>query len=135
MAPQSTMTNGLARRALSWCTVCASISLPVPLSPVMSTVVSVAATRRVRLSRSFIADDWNTNWLCCKRRAQVLDLGLQPPALVLGAHAVQVGQVLAIEGHGQLRGHAGEHRQVGLVEVERLGRTDQRRACRARGRR
>ena len=44
----------------------AASSLPVPLSPVMSTVVSVAATRRARLSRSFIAGDWNTNWLCCK---------------------------------------------------------------------
>ncbi len=66
IAPQSTMTKGLARRALSWCTVCASRSLPVPLSPVMRTVVSVAATRRARPSRSFIADDWKTNWLCCK---------------------------------------------------------------------
>ena len=65
IAPQSTITNGLARRALSWCTVCASRSLPVPLSPVMSTVVSVAATRRVRSSSSVIAADWNTNWLCC----------------------------------------------------------------------
>ena len=61
-----------------------------------------------------------------QRRTQILDLGLQPAAFVLGAHPVQVGEMLAIEGDGELRGDAGQHRQVALVEVERLGRADQR---------
>jgi hypothetical protein len=46
MAPQSTTTTGLSRRPLSSCTVWATISLPVPLSPVMRTVVSVRAILR-----------------------------------------------------------------------------------------
>ncbi len=69
MAPQSTITNALARRPLNWCSVWASISLPVPLSPVTSTVVSVAATRRARTSRSVMAADWKTMGLCCERRS------------------------------------------------------------------
>jgi hypothetical protein len=44
IAAQFTATNGPARRELSPCKVCASSSFPVPLSPVISTVTSVAAT-------------------------------------------------------------------------------------------
>ena len=51
-------------------------------------------------------------------RSQVLQLGLQPPPLVLRAHAVQLGEMFAVERHGQLIGHAGEHVQVGAVHVE-----------------
>ena len=43
MAPQSTTTNGLFARALASWMACATSSLPVPVSPVTSTVRSVGA--------------------------------------------------------------------------------------------
>ena len=45
MAPQSTTTNGRPARVLAWCTASATSPLPVPVSPSMSTVESVAAMR------------------------------------------------------------------------------------------
>ena len=57
MAPQSTTTSGLSRRPLSSCTVWASISLPVPLSPVMRTVASVCATLRALASSDSMATE------------------------------------------------------------------------------
>jgi hypothetical protein len=57
MAPQSTTTTGLSWRALSSCTVCASSSLPVPLSPVISTVASVRATLRAVASSDSITPE------------------------------------------------------------------------------
>ena len=46
MAPQLTPRKGLLRRAgPTACTARATISLPVPLSPVMSTGTSVSFTR------------------------------------------------------------------------------------------
>ena len=47
IAPQLTARNGCLRRRLSSCTVRATSSLPVPLSPVMSTVTAVPATREI----------------------------------------------------------------------------------------
>src|SRR6478609_6268364 len=47
MAPQLTATNARSRRWLSACKWRATISLPVPVSPVMSTVASLAATRSI----------------------------------------------------------------------------------------
>ena len=55
MAPQSTTTSGRSLRPLSSWRVCANISLPVPLSPVMSTVVSVRAILRAVASRDSMA--------------------------------------------------------------------------------
>ena len=43
-APQLIETNGLPRRGLALCMAPASTSLPVPLSPVRSTVLEVGAT-------------------------------------------------------------------------------------------
>ncbi len=45
MAPQFTGTNGLPARRLFWCTYLAMTSLPVPVSPVSSTVLSEGAMR------------------------------------------------------------------------------------------
>jgi hypothetical protein len=44
MAAQLSVTKGWVRRALQWCSARARSSLPVPVSPWMSTVVSVGAT-------------------------------------------------------------------------------------------
>ena len=44
MAPQSTMTNGLSARGPRWTISVATSSLPVPLSPSMSTLMSLGAT-------------------------------------------------------------------------------------------
>ena len=55
MAPQSTTTTGLSCRSPSSCRAWASISLPVPLSPVMRTVVSVRATLRAVVSSDSMA--------------------------------------------------------------------------------
>ena len=44
IAAQLTATNGPRCRALRWCSACATSSLPVPLSPRISTVRSVSAT-------------------------------------------------------------------------------------------
>jgi hypothetical protein len=46
-AAQLSATNGPFRRRLSWCSVCATSSFPVPLSPCTSTVASVGATRKI----------------------------------------------------------------------------------------
>ena len=43
MAAQFMAMNGLSPRGLSLCTAWAQTSLPVPLSPVMNTVASLAA--------------------------------------------------------------------------------------------
>ena len=45
IAAQLTATNGPLARAESWCSARLISSLPVPLSPCRSTVVSVAAAR------------------------------------------------------------------------------------------
>ena len=47
IAPQLTARNGWLRRRLRSCTVRATTSLPVPLSPVMNTVTAVPATRTI----------------------------------------------------------------------------------------
>ena len=51
-AAQFTATNGPLARALAWWIARATSSLPVPLSPVSSTVVSVGATFAARCSTS-----------------------------------------------------------------------------------
>jgi len=48
MAPQSTTTNGPSARALASWMACARTSLPVPVSPSMSTVPSAGANRSIR---------------------------------------------------------------------------------------
>ncbi len=54
-APQSTATNGRARRREPSCSARATSSFPVPDSPWISTVVSVAATCRIICSSPRIA--------------------------------------------------------------------------------
>jgi hypothetical protein len=48
IAAQFTVTNGFCSRLLLACTARAISSLPVPLSPVISTVASVGAIRTIR---------------------------------------------------------------------------------------
>ena len=55
IAAQLMATNGPSLRGLRWWMALATSSLPVPLSPVMSTVVSVSATRATRSYIFFIA--------------------------------------------------------------------------------
>ena len=57
MAPQSTTTSGPAARVLAWWIASASASLPVPVSPWISTVTSEAATRPATANRRRIAVD------------------------------------------------------------------------------
>ncbi len=47
IAPQLTARKGALRRRLRSCSVRATTSLPVPLSPVMSTVTAVPLTRAI----------------------------------------------------------------------------------------
>ncbi len=54
-APQLSATNGPPARGLASCTARAASSLPVPVSPSMSTGTSVRATRCRRRTSSFIA--------------------------------------------------------------------------------
>jgi hypothetical protein len=56
MAPQLIATKGPSRRRLALCIACASNSLPVPDSPKMNTLASVAATRRALASTSCNAE-------------------------------------------------------------------------------
>ena len=49
MAPQSTAIKGLLRRSLFRCISFATTSLPVPLSPIISTDISVGATKLINL--------------------------------------------------------------------------------------
>ena len=58
IAAQFTATNGFARRALRWCSACATSSLPVPLSPRTSTDRSVSATFWMVSKICFIARPW-----------------------------------------------------------------------------
>ena len=55
IAAQLTLTNGMSRCALRWCTARATSSLPVPVSPVISTVLRVAATSSMRPITSAMA--------------------------------------------------------------------------------
>ena len=54
MAAQLTVTIGLSLRVLMRCTCLAASSLPVPVSPTISTVESVVATRPMVSSRPLI---------------------------------------------------------------------------------
>ncbi len=47
MAPQLIATNGALARGDSWWSARATSSLPVPLSPAISTVASLSATLRI----------------------------------------------------------------------------------------
>ena len=53
MAAQLTLISGLSQRVLCWCSRLVINSLPVPLSPVTSTVLRVGATWRTT-SRIFV---------------------------------------------------------------------------------
>ena len=59
IAPQLTLMSGRSRRGLPWCIARAISSLPVPVSPVSSTVVSTGAT-------------------CCTFRSTARSAGLSP---------------------------------------------------------
>ncbi len=61
MAPQSTVRNGAADRALSWCTARAARLLPVPVSPSTSTTTSLAAARSITAKQARIASERPTN--------------------------------------------------------------------------
>ncbi len=52
IAAQFTLMNGLAASALHACTARATNSLPVPVSPVIRTVLRVAATSSIRRTTS-----------------------------------------------------------------------------------
>ena len=57
---QLTATNGWCRRALEWCIRLAITSLPVPLSPVMSTVLSLLLTTLTKSNTARIRALWPT---------------------------------------------------------------------------
>ena len=60
IALQLSATKRCARRALAWWIARAASSFPVPVSPVMSTVLEVAATVSSIWKRSRIARLWPT---------------------------------------------------------------------------
>ena len=55
MAAQLTLTNGRSRWALRWWMARATSSLPVPVSPVINTVLRVADTSSMRWITSAMA--------------------------------------------------------------------------------
>ncbi len=59
-APQFTATKGRLLRRLRSCTWRAISSLPVPVSPMMSTLASLGATMRTRSSSAAERGSWNT---------------------------------------------------------------------------
>ena len=67
MAAQFTATNGFSRRAPEKCTDRASSSLPTPVSPWMSKVVSRSATERSTSKTSRMAALWARTFLRVKR--------------------------------------------------------------------
>jgi len=60
MATQLSLTKGLSRRGLWWWMACATSSLPVPLSPQMSTVTSLSTTLCARSNTARIGPLWPT---------------------------------------------------------------------------
>ena len=60
MAAQLTLMNGMSRCALRLCTARATSSLPVPVSPVINTVLRVADTSSMRRITSAMARLWPT---------------------------------------------------------------------------
>ena len=80
-AAQFTFTKGWSRRPESWCSVRATSSLPVPLSPRTSTVMSVSATCSMisRTSRIFGSSPHSSSSSASERdaAAQLLDLLLE----------------------------------------------------------
>src|SRR5690554_7179834 len=68
MAPQLTTTNGASRRALRSCKSRATISLPVPLSPIINTLASVGPAFTIdRVNRDTASD--------CPRSSVALSIG------------------------------------------------------------
>ncbi len=72
MAPQLTTRNGLSRRSPASWSARAIRSLPVPLSPVISTVVRALAMRRIMSPTRRIASDWPSRSRCCSRPSWAL---------------------------------------------------------------
>ena len=60
MAAQLTLMNGISRCALRLCTALATSSLPVPVSPVINTVLRVADTSSMSRTTSATARLWPT---------------------------------------------------------------------------
>ena len=57
---QLTATNGWCRRALAWCSMFAITSLPVPLSPVMITLLSLLLTTFTKSKIARMRELWPT---------------------------------------------------------------------------
>ena len=68
-APQATSTNGLSRRPLRRWIARAIIDLPVPLSPVISTVARVSATLSIMSNIRSMRWSWPTMFSMPKRRS------------------------------------------------------------------
>ena len=71
MAAQFTATMGLSERPDWWWMDRATISLPVPFSPVMSTQDSVGATRPMTVFRSAMAGDSPVRLTGCSEEMRV----------------------------------------------------------------
>ena len=101
-APQSTTMNGAPLRGDSWCSVRAIMSLPVPVSPSISTVASVGAIRSIRPKISRIAGDLPTISPSC--------------SFSLGRISMRSSNGVNLSSHAPTRDHrAGA--QVGLLDL------------------
>ena len=111
-AAQFTLTKGLSERPESWWTLRATSSLPVPLSPRTSTVMSVSATCSMISRTSFILPS-SPPWISrsCSERARprsVFDLAAQ--RAVLERLLEGELELLDLEGLAQEVGRAEPHR-------------------------
>ena len=124
---QFTGTKGpFARRLRSW-SARATSSLPVPLSPVIRTVLSVAAALRTVATTRWMAaltpTTASTPDALAALRPQVMDLGPEPAVLEGSVDAVE--HLVVLEGLGDEVGGAEPHGVDGHVHAPERGHHDE----------
>ena len=128
IAAQLIATNGPSLRALSACSARAKSSLPVPLSPSSSTVVSVAAARCSATDTCFsfgvVADDLRRAAPLRQLLAQDQVLGRQPPLRERALHHQQ--QMIGIDRLGEEVERAFLHRRDRVLDAAERGHHDDR---------
>ena len=128
MAAQLIATNGASARGLSACSDRANSSLPVPLSPSMRTVVSVAAAR-CSDANSFRSDGSSPTSCGAPRRiasSSFIRRFSVDQAPLLERAADQQHQVIGIDRLGEKVERAFLHRRHGILDAAVGGHHDHR---------
>ena len=137
-----TVTSGRVERSETECSVCATSPLPVPFSPVMSTLASDGPTREITSSTGRMAADCaiscgkrsarrarfsaSRRWPCAQRAAQLdlrLEDGRQPR--VVPRLLDEVARAAAHGFHRQLHAAPGRHHDHRQRGVQRLDAVEQ----------